>query len=85
MCSKLIATEAQISVLETSELVVGDFTASDAPLGSHLILGVPLGKVAAWLLVSEAALVCCKGIIVFNMGWINKVDMVCLSPVGYGV
>ena len=20
-----------------------------------------------------------------NMGWINKVDMVCLSPVGYGV
>ena len=24
-------------------------------------------------------------IIEFNMGLINKVDMVCLSPVGYGV
>ena len=27
----------------------------------------------------------CLGFLRVNMGLINKVDMVCLSPVGYGV
>ena len=29
--------------------------------------------------------VCCPSLQILNMGLINKVDIVCLSPVGYGV
>ena len=34
---------------------------------------------------SNATLIAFSWVCLINMGLINKVDMVCLSPVGYGV